>query len=164
MKRCKRCGVEKPSEAFYVAPENRDGLHTQCKPCYRASYTSQAYQRGKAARDRAVTKWRLTNPDKARAISKRGYDKNADIMRLRTILRKRGLTLDQYHSMAENQDFCCYLCGDCEPLQVDHCHTTGRVRRMLCRLCNSALGQFRENPTLLRTAAAYVERYSDGVR
>ena len=114
------------------------------------------------ARNRAVAKWRAKNPAAHRVITKRNYDKHAEWKRMLTILRKHGLTLDQYHSLLENQDFSCFLCGVYAPLQVDHCHTTNRVRRMLCRQCNSGLGQLREDPALLRAAAAYVERFRYG--
>lgn len=126
----------------------------------RARLTSrEVYRANKSSRDMAVRKWRAANPEKAQALSKRHYDKHVDWQRMLTILRKRGLTIDQYHSIAESQDFCCHLCNACVPLQVDHHHGNGAVRRMLCRQCNVGLGQFKESPRLLRAAAAYIERY-----
>lgn len=43
-------------------------------------------------------------------------------------------------------------------LAVDHCHTSGRVRGLLCDACNNMLGMAGENPTILRAAADYLAR------
>ena len=41
---------------------------------------------------------------------------------------------------------------------VDHCHATGKVRGLLCHPCNAGLGFYRDDPRLMREAAAYIER------
>jgi len=45
-------------------------------------------------------------------------------------------------------------------LFVDHRHSTGEIRELLCHNCNSGLGYFFENPEVLRAAIAYVEKHS----
>ena len=44
-------------------------------------------------------------------------------------------------------------------LCVDHCHTTGNVRGLLCDTCNTALGKFRDNIDLLNEAIKYLKKY-----
>jgi hypothetical protein len=47
-------------------------------------------------------------------------------------------------------------------LAVDHCHTTGKVRGLLCSTCNTALGSFQDNPAYLKAAIHYLESH-DGL-
>lgn len=78
---------------------------------------------------------------------------------LKGSLRKFKLTLDEYHSMQESQDFRCFLCVRDVPLCIDHNHFTQIVRKLICGDCNRGLGGFSDNPQLLRNAADYCETY-----
>lgn len=72
--------------------------------------------------------------------------------------RKYGLTPEQVEAMKAAQDGRCAICQQ-EPkkrLVVDHCHTTGRVRGLLCDGCNMSIGHLREDPNLFRRALEYL--------
>ena len=81
--------------------------------------------------------------------------------------RNYGITDADLAAMKRAQDNKCYLCGSegfligknnhDERLVVDHYHSTGKVRKLLCHNCNRALGLFKDNPELMRRAADYVE-------
>jgi hypothetical protein len=75
--------------------------------------------------------------------------------------RKYGLTFKQMFSMIKKQK----KCAICEkPLQnfvVDHDHTTGKVRELLCSQCNTGLGLFKENETYLLNAIIYIEKHKE---
>ena len=74
-----------------------------------------------------------------------------------------GLSLEQYEQLVNSQSGCCGICKErMEPVCVDHCHDTGKVRGLLCRNCNSALGKFKDSPETLRSAADYIEKFSLG--
>lgn len=45
---------------------------------------------------------------------------------------------------------------------LDHCHTSGVIRGVLCASCNKGLGHFRDDPALIRTAAHYLENADTG--
>lgn len=80
--------------------------------------------------------------------------------------RKYNISLEEYQSKLEKQKYCCALCGKTQEeeksaLCVDHNHETGQIRDLLCRVCNRALGLFKDSPELLRDAAEYLERHND---
>lgn len=73
-----------------------------------------------------------------------------------------GITPEKYDEMLVAQGGLCKICrgsdnGPWGKLAVDHCHKTGRVRGLLCAKCNKGLGQFNDNPELIRLAAAYLD-------
>ena len=75
---------------------------------------------------------------------------------------KYGIDQIDYDRLNTLQQGRCAICnidalGD---LHVDHNHVNGKVRGLLCRGCNVGLGNFFDNPELLRMAARYLERHS----
>jgi len=77
-------------------------------------------------------------------------------------LRKYNLTEEQYTEMSKKQDNKCYICkqNSVKFLCVDHCHTTGKVRDLLCHNCNTAIGHFKESKELLLSAINYLEKWN----
>lgn len=72
-----------------------------------------------------------------------------------------GLEPGEYDKLFEAQGGKCAICGGTrrQRLSVDHCHKTGQVRGLLCRMCNGRLlTSVRDNPNTLRNAADYLER------
>jgi hypothetical protein len=64
--------------------------------------------------------------------------------------------------MFTKQDGRCKICNIVQEelikaLAVDHCHTTGKVRGLLCRECNLMLGNANDNIENLKAAIAYLE-------
>jgi len=77
-------------------------------------------------------------------------------------LRKYGVTNDQYETMKRDQEGRCGICRKVptETLEIDHNHTTGKVRKLLCKRCNLMIGYALESPETLRNAAAYLEGHN----
>ncbi|NUP32315.1 MAG: recombinase [Streptomycetaceae bacterium] len=71
--------------------------------------------------------------------------------------RRYGLGADEVDAMIKAQFGICPICLKPRPEHVDHDHSSGEVRGVLCFNCNSGLGQFKDRPDLLRRAAAYLE-------
>ena len=89
-------------------------------------------------------------------------------IQLRNHLKQYRMTLDEYKELLEKQSNLCAICHrppkggrtSAASLHVDHDHTTGKTRGLLCRACNVTLGQMGEDPARLRAAADYLERYA----
>lgn len=157
-KTCNSCREEKPVTEFH---KHKDGHQAKCKPCNRA----------------LVSKWRAENPEKEKAKQAKYYSENtadakarmanykkANQSKIRTLnLKKYGITLAQYEQMFADQAGCCAICKThqsefSKSLAVDHCHTSGKVRGLLCGLCNTALGSMRDSPEILASAINYLRK------
>lgn len=78
--------------------------------------------------------------------------------------KKFGITLEDYNSILENQNYKCAICennksGGMGTFPVDHDHKTGKVRGLLCMKCNTGLGLFLDNEDLLLKAIAYLKKH-----
>jgi hypothetical protein len=77
-----------------------------------------------------------------------------------------GVTKQFLLDLHEQQQGKCKICGF-EPqtnrgLHVDHCHTTGKVRGLLCHGCNVAIGSMKEDPQILLNAIEYLRSFQNG--
>jgi Recombination endonuclease VII len=72
------------------------------------------------------------------------------------LTRRYGITAAEADHMLRNQDGLCAICRVAPAAHVDHDHATGAVRALLCFNCNGGLGQFKDDPHVLRAAADYV--------
>ena len=88
-------------------------------------------------------------------------EKHWDANRNAFLKRHFGIDQKEYENILEKQDFKCAIClksKSSKNLDIDHCHTTGKVRGLLCRSCNMGLGYYKDNPELLEKAADYLRR------
>ena len=85
-------------------------------------------------------------------------------------MKNYGVSLEDYEFMLKRQGGCCAICKSSKPwgfvkepkgskefFCVDHDHTTGEVRGLLCQPCNKGLGCFGDNPDYMREAIKYLE-------
>ena len=127
----------------------------------------------------AQRKYREKNRDKINAQQKEYYQRTKEEKQIKQRLYKQtpqgklaqryghikhryGLSKDDYLALLEKQNNVCAICLNPETIEnsilcVDHCHKTGKVRGLLCRMCNSALGKFNDDLSNLKRAVAYLE-------
>jgi len=136
-KRCSRCEGEKSVDEFQRRQVSKDGLSPVCKTC------ASLYK--KEQRKRHPKKFALRH-------------------RNDHLKRTFGITQDVYEELLESQSGRCAICGSSNPgkhvrhFDVDHGHTTGVVRGLLCNNCNRGLGHFQESEIVLIAALAYIRR------
>lgn len=116
--------------------------------------------------------WRGTVTDAKFKVTAAEYQKAYRVKRPRIVQRTHlkklyGITLEEYERMHEAQGGVCAICkcaelkkhkitGEVMMLAVDHDHTTGKIRGLLCSQCNHGLGNFRDSRSLLQAASAYL--------
>ena len=81
--------------------------------------------------------------------------------RSKNMERSYGITLEEYNKMVKNQNGKCAICGTSpkETLTIDHDHNTGKVRQLLCRFCNAALGLAKEDINILESMIKYIHKH-----
>lgn len=128
-KKCGKCFKTKIKSEFYLNPNVTDGLNSYCKIC--AKLQNKKY-------------WRNQH-----------------------LYRNFGITEAQYKMMLKSQKGVCAICGQFETIKyknklkqlaVDHHHSTGKIRGLLCDKCNLFLAHVENNPQILKVIPKYLER------
>lgn len=156
-KTCSRCGVIRPLDDFGIDKSRKDGRTRYCYDCQR-DYATPSRESADMSHDTRVKRgyWQRTFSDP----QQRQY-----AMRLWNLYQ---MTLEDYNALLAAQGGDCAICGGSllgvvekspdKRLIVDHCHSTGRVRGLLCGTCNTGLGQFKDDPGRLQAAIDYLAR------
>ena len=139
MKSCCKCKIDKPLEGFHRNKVTVDGLQKTCKEC------QSAYSKLPHVRDKQKDYYQRT--------------KRAHIDR--NLKAQYGISYDEYDVMLEKQKGRCAICGTDNPggkgrFHVDHCHTNGTVRGLLCHHCNTMLGLAKDSAETLNKAISYL--------
>jgi len=108
--------------------------------------------------------YREKNKEQIAAWNKEYYEENKEQIAAQgkeyRLKSKYGMTLTENNVLLQKQNNKCKIClvefSNVTP-NVDHCHTTNKIRGLLCRACNTGLGQFKDNTKLLTKAINYLE-------
>ena len=164
-----------PRRRYYAA--NRERLNERARARYAADpERHRAWMREDRAKDPAKVNarqraWRAANPGKVKESRRRDYDANRERYAFDRLLRKHGITQEEWAKLWDAQDGKCYLCGDDLPpgeyraVHLDHDHSCCGPskscrfcwRGLACRKCNILIGCANDDPARLRLVADNLE-------
>jgi len=109
--------------------------------------------------------WRETHKEYRREWFKKHRGKYKERQKNYTLMRKYGISSDEYNNFFMSQNGCCKICNRHQSefkrrLAVDHDHKTSKVRGLLCHHCNAAIGHFFENPRTMENAITYIKTFN----
>lgn len=154
-KKCGHCKNVFNHSNFHKCKSRGDGLSSWCKTC--DAKKAKEYRKKPGYMDKSSKRsknWLNNNPDKAKIIRRRSY-----------IKWKYGIGLEELDRLHKKQSGLCAICGSKDPgppgfcLHVDHNHTTGEVRGLLCSSCNFGIGNFGDSVSNLLCAIEYLKQY-----
>ena len=126
-----------------------------------AAYMKKWHEKHPGHRAIYNKKYQETNKDKLNASARQRYKDNPSKAKDIRLRYNYGLSKEQYDILFESQGHRCAICGTWdgkEALAVDHCHKIGRIRGLLCRKCNLALGYTNDDTAILQKAIDYLKR------
>lgn len=140
-KKCPHCLKVKTLDMFYKSSRQSGGYQSYCKVC-NLENLNRLYPK--------------LDVDKRRVASRRTMLKS-----------KYGISLEDYNNILNTQQGVCAICkeketvrsnklGNVDSLRVDHCHTTGKIRGLLCSRCNFGISNFRDRIGILVSATNYL--------
>lgn len=131
---CSKCKEDKPLSEYHKRANRPCGVKSQCKECYK-NYPAKLKRRDNYMRE---------------------YD----------LFKSYKISLEEYEKMLKQQNNCCKICNinigtlhnkRKKNFCVDHCHSTGKIRGLLCDSCNKGIGFFNDNTSLLEKAILYLK-------
>jgi GTP cyclohydrolase FolE2 len=131
-KQCSRCKEIKSVSEFSKDKQHHTGYKSACKVCAKGDWI----------------RWRTENLESARKKDRKYH-----------YIRTYNLSEEQAQQLVENRVGICSICGETQPLVVDHCHVTGKVRGLICPSCNSLLGYSKDNVKTLTQAITYLRDF-----
>lgn len=156
MKKCKRGHVLTAENTVINKAGKRQGKYKGCRTCI------NDLQRvaGKRHRKKHAKK----RKEYGKTYNKQYSDEHKERRKHRSLLLKYGITLEEHTNLRLEQDNLCANknCGvklEGKHCHTDHCHTTNKVRGLLCNNCNLALGQLRDDVNVILGLAEYLQNH-----
>lgn len=116
-------------------------------------------------------RYKQENKEQVKATRRAYGIKNKDKIKDNILKHKFNISIEQYNKMLDSQNHVCAICFQPEKakvrgadylksLAVDHCHTTNKIRGLLCDICNKGIGHFNDSIEKLEKAILYLKKYT----
>ena len=160
---CTKCNIEKPSTEFYRR-DTKFGYRRDCRDCILKARTARSCPRDigtktctKCLQEKDVSEfWRANQSKDGRQC----YCKRCCFPLNKVQGEKKRRTKAQ---LLQQQNGKCAICGTDSPRKrswvLDHCHSTGKIRGVLCRQCNIGIGMFFDNVEILERTIQYLKSF-----
>lgn len=133
MKTCTKCGKSQSQDEFHLSTDKKDKKSSHCKTCKKIYAVNLL--------NRVPNYYRKSN-----------------------LKKRQGMTPALYQELYDHREGCCWICDTHEnkfkkKLSVDHDHSTGKIRGLLCVNCNLGIGSFREDSSRMYAAVYYLNHF-----
>lgn len=152
---CNVCKKELPSSEFYKDKGQSRGFAYSCKPCIRI--------RTLPSKRRSWDK----HKERYSQDKKDYYKKYPEKLRANNLKNKHGISMEEYEVMYKKQGGICSICewvptnvGRFGKLCVDHCHSTNKLRGLLCHQCNLMIGIAKDKQDILLKGIEYLKSHA----
>jgi len=175
---CPKCKIEKLAGEFDKSKNRSDGLSVYCKVCnkeYReanktiiAEQKKEYYKTVREEKLKYNKEYFQNNTDKCKSNNRKYYENNRQKIITRSKARRYrvdfGITIEDFEKKLSLQQNKCLGCGkeftEKGDACLDHNHTSGKIRGILCRNCNLAVGGAKDNIEILKKVINYIIKYN----
>lgn len=158
---CSTCKTRKPIAEFGLLSSSPDGISLRCKSCTRASGVNSRYRNLDAVRAKEREEYpAMYAKNREKLLRRAGRDRLAT---------RYGMTIEKRQEMFDAQGGLCPICDRIMQIpdgprpkivaNIDHDHSTGKIRGLLCQSCNTGLGLFSDDTNRLAAAIRYLEHH-----
>jgi hypothetical protein len=156
MKTCLNCNIAKPLSEYHKDKSRKSGLREKCKSC-RCKHPENVFKKCIACNSSFTVK---------------GFSKAqkycSDTCQI--VYIKYKINKFDFFELLKLSNNKCSICnkeernvdirtGKIYRLSIDHCHTTGKVRGLLCSSCNAGLGYFKDDIDIMKKAILYIKKH-----
>ncbi len=151
MKQCITCKEFKDIAQYHHDKSRKDGRSNRCKKC-RCKYGEVVTKQCRACGD---------------PITLTGTNNKGQVYcgrMCQSLYLKYGINEYKYEDILISQDYKCAICQteiNSKNTSIDHCHSTGHVRGILCTACNTGIGLMRDNVKILQSAIHYLQHFDE---